>query len=172
MRSLFLALLLTSVLACGKSAPPPVEAAANAAAPAFTAKDGANKSVTLSDLRGSLVVVYFYPKDETPGCTKEACAFRDAFAEYGKRNIKIVGVSQDSEASHAQFRAKYNLPFLLVADTDGAVTKAYGVGSTLGMSSRVTFLVDTEGKIVRSWPNVDPGVHAQEVLAAADELKK
>jgi thioredoxin-dependent peroxiredoxin len=136
-------------------------------APEFSAKDADGKTVKLQDLRGSLVVVYFYPKDETPGCTKEACAFRDAFAEYTKRGIKIVGVSQDSEESHKQFRTKHQLPFLLVADTDGAISKAFNVKSTMGMSSRVTYLLDREGKIVRNWPDVDPGVHAAEVLAFA-----
>jgi thioredoxin-dependent peroxiredoxin len=173
-------LSLVSVVGCSKNSPPPAaDVSAPSAtpqtarlAPDFTAKDGAGNTVRLQDLKGNTVVVYFYPKDETPGCTKEACAFRDSFAEYTKQNVKIVGVSQDSEASHGQFRTKYKLPFLLVADTDGAVTKAYGVGSTMGMSARVTFLVDREGKIVRSWPDVDPGVHAQEVLAAAAALPK
>jgi thioredoxin-dependent peroxiredoxin len=189
MKTLSLSLLCTFALAlpaCAKSAPsasvspspnstpestPAVaQAASMQTAADFTATDGAGARSKLSDMKGSLVVVYFYPKDETPGCTKEACAFRDSFAEYTKRGIKIVGISQDGEESHKQFRTKYNLPFLLVADTDGAVTKAYGVGSTFGMSSRVTFLVDKQGKIAKSWPNVDPGVHAQEVLAAAGAL--
>jgi thioredoxin-dependent peroxiredoxin len=147
------------------------DTAAKPVAAEFTAKDASGASVKLQDLRGSLVVLYFYPKDDTPGCTKEACAFRDAFAEYGKRGIKIVGVSQDSEESHKLFRTKHQLPFPLVADTDGSVSKAYGVGSTFGMSSRVTFLIDRDGKIAHSWPNVDPGVHSQEVLAFASTLK-
>jgi peroxiredoxin Q/BCP len=124
--------------------------------------------LALSSVRGHLVVVYFYPKDETPGCTKEACAFRDWFAKYEARQVTIFGVSRDSAQRHEEFRAKHNLPFPMVADEDGAVARAYGVPSILGMSSRMTFLVSKDGKIVRVWPNVDPGVHAQEVLAAID----
>jgi thioredoxin-dependent peroxiredoxin len=178
-----ISLAILSSVGCSKNSPPPgtdvgstpsTSAMPQAArvAPDFAAKDGAGGTVRLQDLKGTTVVVYFYPKDETPGCTKEACAFRDSFAEYTKQNVKIVGVSQDSEASHAQFRNKYKLPFLLAADTDGSITKAYGVGSTMGMSARVSFLVDREGKIAQSWPDVDPGVHAQEVLAAAAKLPK
>ncbi|MGA2450055.1 MAG: peroxiredoxin [Polyangiaceae bacterium] len=131
-----------------------------------TAADG--KASTLSSVRGHVAVVYFYPKDETPGCTKEACAFRDWFAKYEARQVTIFGVSRDSARRHEEFRAKHNLPFPLVADEDGALARAYGVPSVLGMSSRVTFLVGKDGKIMRVWPNVDPGVHAQEVLAAID----
>ena len=130
-----------------------------------TASDGS--STTLSAARGHAAVVYFYPKDETPGCTKEACAFRDAFTKYEARRVTIFGVSRDSEESHKKFRAKHSLPFPLVADEDGKIASAYGVSSTLGMASRVTFLVGADGTIVRSWPDVDPGVHADEVLAAA-----
>ena len=131
-----------------------------------TASDGS--STTLSAARGHAAVVYFYPKDETPGCTKEACAFRDAFIKYEARHVTIFGVSRDSEESHKKFRAKHSLPFPLVADENGSIASAYGVSSTLGMTSRVTFLVGTDGTIVRIWPDVDPGVHADEVLAAAE----
>jgi len=131
-----------------------------------TTRDG--RPAALSTLRGHAAVVYFYPKDETPGCTHEACAFRDAFAKYEERHVTIFGVSRDSEASHEQFRAKHSLPFPLVADEDGTVARAYGVVSTLGMASRVTFLVGKDGRIARVWPDVDPGVHAREVLAAVD----
>jgi peroxiredoxin Q/BCP len=130
------------------------------------ARDG--RPATLSSVRGHAAVVYFYPKDETPGCTHEACAFRDAFAKYEERHVTIFGVSRDSEASHEQFRSKHSLPFPLVADEDGRVARAYGVSSTLGMASRVTFLVGKDGRIARVWPDVDPGVHAREVLAAVD----
>jgi peroxiredoxin Q/BCP len=126
-------------------------------------------SVTrLSAVRGHPAVVYFYPKDETPGCTKEACAFRDAFDRYQALHVTVFGVSRDSKQSHAAFRNSHQLPFSLVADEDGAVTQAYGVSSTLGMSSRVTFLIGADGKVSRVWPDVDPGVHAKEVLAAIE----
>jgi thioredoxin-dependent peroxiredoxin len=131
-----------------------------------TTSDGG--STPLSAARGRAAVVYFYPKDETPGCTKEACAFRDVFKQYEARHVLIFGVSRDSEDSHKKFRAKHALPFPLVSDEDGAIANAYGVSSTFGMTSRVTFLVGTDGTIVRVWPDVDPGVHADEVLAAAE----
>jgi peroxiredoxin Q/BCP len=140
------------------------------AAPDLEGHDAQGKSVRLSERRGHVDVVYFYPKDETPGCTHEACAFRDAFDRYTARGITIFGVSRDSDASHEQFRHKNALPFPLVADEGGVVQRAYGVSGVLGMASRVTFLVGPDGKIARVWPDVDPGVHAAEVLAAAEAL--
>lgn len=131
-----------------------------------TGRDG--QPTALSAARGHAAVVYFYPKDETPGCTHEACAFRDAFARYQARHVTIFGVSRDSEADHEAFRANHALPFTLVADVDGRVARAYGVSSVLGMEARVTFLVDKDGRIARIWPNVDPGVHAVKVLEAID----
>jgi thioredoxin-dependent peroxiredoxin len=96
-------------------------------APNFAAKDANGEIVRLKDLRGQKVVLYFYPRDDTPGCTKEACSFRDAFAQFKRRNIRILGVSIDSEASHSKFTAKYKLPFTLIADPDHAIADAYGV---------------------------------------------
>lgn len=122
----------------------------------------------LSAVRGHPAVVYFYPKDETPGCTKEACAFRDAFSRYQALHVTVFGVSRDSKQSHAAFRTSHQLPFSLVSDESGAVTQAYGVSNTLGMASRVTFLIGADGKVARVWPDVDPAVHAQEVLAAVE----
>ena len=116
-----------------------------AVAPDFEAKDAEGKTVRLSDGKDHARVVYFYPKDDTPGCTKEACAFRDAWNEYTKRGVWVFGVSRDSEESHRKFRETHKLPFPLAA--------------------RVTFLVDKDGKIAREWPEVDPAVHAAEVLA-------
>lgn len=142
-----------------------------APAPDLSGKDERGAVVGLRDYRGSAVVVYFYPKDETPGCTKEACAFRDNYQAFETKGVHILGVSQDTEEIHRQFRTKFKLPFALVADADGAITRAYGVKSTLGMSSRVTFLVDGQGRIAKIWPDVDPVVHATEVLAAASALK-
>ena len=127
--------------------------------------------VKLSALEGQLAIVYFYPKDGTPGCTQEACAFRDAFERYEEAGIVIFGVSGDHAASHRTFRAEHELPFPLVADVDGKVMAAYGVPSPLGMASRVTFLVGRDGKIARVFRDVDPGVHAEEVLAAVQKLE-
>jgi peroxiredoxin Q/BCP len=142
-------------------------------APDFTVKDENGETVRLKDLRGQKVVLYFYPKDDTPGCTKEACAFRDAFADYKKRNIKVLGVSLDSEASHKKFATKYKLPFTLLADTDHAISDAYGVygqkkfmGRSYMGVNRMTFLIDEKGKIKKVFEKVKPEDHAQEVLDA------
>src|SRR5437762_12627352 len=97
-----------------------------ASAPAFTTKDTNGETVPVKDLRGQKVVLYFYPKDDTPGCTKEACAFRDSFAKFKKRGIEVLGVSLDSEKSHQKFINKYDLPFRLLADTDRAISESYG----------------------------------------------
>ena len=131
-------------------------------APDFTVKDGNGETVRLKDLRGQKVVLYFYPKDDTPGCTKEACSFRDAFAEYKKQKIKVLGVSLDSEEKHKKFAAKYKLPFTLLADTDHAVSDAYGVygqkkfmGRSYMGINRVTFLIfpfSSIRKVIRFTP--------------------
>jgi peroxiredoxin Q/BCP len=126
----------------------------------------------LSSTRGHAAVVYFYPMDATPGCTREACAFRDAFDRYGALGVTIFGVSQDSAQSHRRFSEQQQLPFPLVADEDGSVTRSYGVPSRIGLSSRVTFLIDAGGRVARVWPDVDPGVHANQVLAAIAELTR
>jgi len=140
-----------------------------ASAPDFQATTKQGDPVKLSALEASdhAVVVYFYPKDETPGCTKEACAFRDAWNKFESEHVGIVGVSRDTEKSHREFVKNHDLPFPLAADEDGAIAKAYGVKSTMGYSERVSFLVGKDGKILKVWPKVDPAVHADEVLAAA-----
>lgn len=142
-------------------------------APDFTLKDANGEAVRLKDLRGQKVVLYFYPKDDTPGCTKEACSFRDAFADYKKRNIKVLGVSLDSEASHKKFATKYKLPFTLLADPDHAIADAYGVygqkkfmGRTYMGVKRMTFLIDEKGKVKKVFEKVKPEEHGQEVLQA------
>jgi thioredoxin-dependent peroxiredoxin len=142
-------------------------------APDFTVKDANGETVRLKDLRGQKVVLYFYPKDDTPGCTKEACSFRDAFAAYKKRNIRVLGVSTDSEASHQKFANKYKLPFTLLADTDHAIADAYGVygqkkfmGRSYMGINRMTFLIDEKGKIKKVFEKVKPEDHASEVLEA------
>ena len=146
------------------------------AAPDFAAKDANGEIVRLKDLRGQKVVLYFYPRDDTPGCTKEACSFRDAFAQFKRRNIRILGVSVDSEASHSKFTAKYKLPFTLIADPDHAIADAYGVygekkfmGRTYLGVKRITYLIDEKGKIKKVFEKVKPEEHAQEVLDAFEE---
>ena len=142
-------------------------------APNFTARDANGELLRLKDLRGQKVVLYFYPKDDTPGCTKEACSFRDAFAEFKKRDIKVLGVSVDSEASHKKFAAKYKLPFTLLADPDHSIADAYGVygekkfmGRTYMGVKRITFLIDEKGKVKKVFEKVKPEEHARDVLEA------
>ena len=142
-------------------------------APDFTVTDGEGKTVRLKDLRGKKVVLYFYPKDDTPGCTKEACAFRDSYSKFRKRGIEVFGVSLDSEKSHQKFSRKYDLPFRLLADTDRAVSERYGtygekkfMGRTYMGNHRMTFLIDEKGKIKKIFSKVKPEEHADEVLDA------
>jgi peroxiredoxin Q/BCP len=141
-----------------------------APAPDLTGTTRAGEQLRLSGVRGHAAVVYFYPMDSTPGCTREACAFRDVFERYSALGVTIFGVSQDSAHSHRRFSEREQLPFPLVADVDGSVTRAYGVPSRIGLSSRVTFLVDASGRVARVWPDVDPGVHANQVLSAIADL--
>lgn len=145
-------------------------------APAFTTKDAEGDTVRLKDFRGQKVVLYFYPKDDTPGCTKEACSFRDAFSKFKKRGIQVFGVSPDGEASHKKFAAKYKLPFTLLADTDHAISDTYGVygqkkfmGRTYMGVNRTTFLIDEKGKIKKVFKKVKPEEHAGEVLEAFED---
>ena len=146
---------------------------AGTTAPDFKTTNTNGENVKLKDYRGKKVVLYFYPKDDTPGCTKEACSFRDAFADFKKRGIEVIGVSTDSEASHKRFTAKYKLPFTLLADTDHSIADAYGVygekkfmGRTYMGVKRMTFLIDEKGKIRKVFEKVKPEEHAQEVLEA------
>lgn len=147
-----------------------------ATAPVFKTTDETGETVSLKDLRGQKVVLYFYPKDDTPGCTKEACSFRDAFSKFKKRDIKILGVSPDNEKSHQKFITKYKLPFTLLADTDHSIADAYGVwgekkfmGRTYMGIHRTTFLIDEKGKIKKIFEKVKPEDHADEVLEAFSE---
>src|SRR5262245_16206578 len=143
-----------------------------AAAPDVAGTYAKGASFKLSAQKGKFAIVYFYPKDDTPGCTKEACAFRDAFDKFVAAGVTIVGVSRDSEPSHKAFQQKYTLPFPLVADTSGAVQKAYRVPDSIwGKTKRVSFLVGPDGKIARVFPDVDPGVHAKELLGIISKLK-
>ena len=133
-------------------------------APNFTVKDTNGNTVQLSDFKGKTVVLYFYPKDDTPGCTKEAQGFRDSYPEYQGKDMVVLGVSTDDEASHKKFTEKYGLPFKLLADVDGAITKAYDVDGG-GYAKRVTYIIDGEGKISQVFDKVNTTSHAQDILA-------
>ena len=134
-------------------------------APGFTVKDTNGNTVSLSDFKGKTVVLYFYPKDDTPGCTKQACSFRDATAEYKNKDVVVLGVSADDEASHQAFTQKYNLTFPLLADTEKTLIKDYDVDGG-GYAKRVTYVIDGEGKIVHVDASVNTSSHASDVLAA------
>ena len=145
-------------------------------APDFSVADESGKTVRLKDLRGKKIVLYFYPKDDTPGCTKEACSFRDSFSKFKKRGIEVLGVSLDSEKSHQKFIDKYKLPFRLLADTDRKLSESFGtygekkfMGRAYMGNHRMTFLIDEKGKIKKILSKVKPEDHAAEVLAAFDQ---
>jgi len=138
--------------------------AVGTAAPTFTANDSEGNSVSLTDLKGKIVVLYFYPKDDTPGCTREAQSFRDTYGEYQGKDIAVLGVSMDDEASHKAFKEKYGLPFTLLADPDGTITKAYDVDGG-GYSKRVTYVINGEGVIDKVFGKVKADTHATDVLA-------
>ena len=142
-------------------------------APPFSLPDGAGGTLDSASLAGKTWVLYFYPRDDTPGCTKEACSFRDHWAELQARGIVVLGVSGDSVASHAKFAKKYSLPFPLLADTDHAVSVAWGTWGekvlygkkSIGMK-RTTFLVGPDGRVRKVWKKPKTDVHAEEILAA------
>ncbi|MBC8045005.1 MAG: thioredoxin-dependent thiol peroxidase [Rhizobacter sp.] len=140
-------------------------------APAFQTTDQDGLPVTLNDFKGMRVVLYFYPKDDTPGCTKEACAFRDNFKAFKDAGIEILGVSIDTEAKHKKFAEKYDLPFRLLADTDKKIVEAYGVwgkkkfmGREYMGTNRITYVIDEQGNIEHVFPRVKPDAHAMEIL--------
>ena len=142
-------------------------------APDFTLPSDDGRTVALKDLRGTKVVLYFYPKDDTPGCTREACSFRDNLGRVTTKGAAVFGVSRDSLQSHAKFRGKYGLNFPLLSDGDGRVTEAYGVWKEKNLYGRkswgierTTFLIDEGGRIARIWPRVKVDGHVDEVLAA------
>jgi thioredoxin-dependent peroxiredoxin len=138
-------------------------------APNFSVKDTSGKTVTLSDYQGQNVVLYFYPKDDTPGCTKEACSFRDNYTAYQGKAIVVLGVSVDDEASHQLFTQKFNLPFPLLADTNAFITKAYDVETYKNdvlYAKRVTYVIDPSGKISHVFDSINTETHAQDILSA------
>ena len=148
-----------------------------AEAPAFTAATDGGDTLSLESLRGRKVVLYFYPKDDTPGCTKEACGFRDLLPDFSALDAEILGVSKDSVAKHDKFKAKYDLPFRLVSDGDGTICEAYGTWVEKSMYGRkymgidrATFLIDESGIIKGIWRKVKVKGHVDEVLEAAKAL--
>lgn len=145
-------------------------------APEFSLISDENKMISLNDLRGKKILLYFYPKDDTPGCTREACDFRDAFSEFNEKNTVIIGISKDSPERHQKFKQKYQLPFILLADKNADVCEAYGVidkkslfGKTFLGIKRSTFLIDENGIIRAIWRNVKVNGHKKQVL---DELNQ
>jgi len=149
----------------------------NTKSPDFKLLNNEGEKISLSDFRGKPVVLYFYPKDDTPGCTTEACNFRDDYEEYRKQGIVIIGVSPDSVKSHIKFTSKHSLPFLLLADEDHKVCEMYGVWGKKKMFGkeyfgvlRTTFLIDIDGNIVKVFKGVKPAKHNKEVIAAFNEL--
>jgi thioredoxin-dependent peroxiredoxin len=142
-------------------------------APAFSLKDQAGQTVKLAELKGHYVVVYFYPKDDTPGCTVEACSFRDEHTKLQKAGAVVLGVSPDDEKSHQKFIKKHSLPFQLLVDADHAMAEKYGAWGEKNMYGkkymgilRSTVLIDPEGKVAKVWPKVKPDGHAEDVLAS------
>lgn len=140
-------------------------------APDFTLLDQDGVSQSLKTYRGKYVLLYFYPKDDTPGCTKEACTIAEVYNDFSKLNVVVLGVSKDTPSSHKKFAEKYSLPFTLLSDTDAAVIETYGAwqektmfGKTALGISRISYLIDPEGKIVKVYPKVDPASHALEIL--------
>lgn len=148
-------------------------------APAFKLPDQEGKTHALKDYAGKWVTLYFYPKDDTPGCTKEACSFRDNFATLKRAGIVVLGVSVDPVKKHAKFVEKYSLPFTLLSDENKEVVEKYGVwgkkkfmGREYMGTLRTTFLIDPQGKIAKVYENVKPDAHAEEILTDVKQLKK
>ncbi len=147
-------------------------------APAFRLLDQDGQEHTLAEVKGQWALVYFYPKDDTPGCTKEACGIRDSFPKFKKLGLTVFGVSVDSVKKHAKFVEKYQLPFTLLADEQKEMVEAYGVwgkkkfmGREYMGTNRVSFLIDPKGKIAKVYPQVKPEAHAEEVLADVKALQ-
>ena len=135
-------------------------------APDFELESDTGETVRLSDLRGKPVVLYFYPKDDTPGCTRQACGIRDAWGEFERAGAEVLGISADTQASHERFKAKYSLPFTLLADPEGRLGEPYGVAKEGKRSyERSTFVIDADGNVAKIMRRVSPDTHADDVLA-------
>lgn len=170
-RNLAFGLVWLLLTACGSAQSAGTLLREGAEAPDFLAMDQNGEMRQLRALnQDRAVVLFFYPRDGTPGCTREACAFRDAWDRLQATGAIVVGVSTDDVASHRAFAEEHNLPFPLLADPDGDVLRLYGVPTTLGMAARVTYVIDREGKIAHVFPDVDPAVHADEVLEVLARL--
>lgn len=164
-----LAWMLGAALVVGGTAARADSPAVGVAAPDFTLPDQQGKPHALADYRGKWLVLYFYPKNDTPGCTTEACSFRDGHAQIQALGAQVLGVSVDDTASHLAFAKKYKLPFTLLADADGAVADRYGALTNLALikfAKRQTFLIDPQGVVRQRWLKVDPDAHVAEVIAA------
>jgi peroxiredoxin Q/BCP len=178
-----LSLSLGLTVACSRQSSPPAPGSATTVAsgtsatgattevtvgqppPDFTAKDQNGVELKLSALKGKPVVIYFYPKDETPGCTKEACAFRDSFKEMEKKGAVLIGISTDTAESHKAFAKHHELPFHLVSDESGTIAKSFGVPNRAGFLGRQTFVIGPDGNVKKIYRDVDVSKHASEVLA-------
>lgn len=147
--------------------------AAGAPAPDFSLEDQNGRRVSSADLRGRNVIVYFYPKDDTPGCTREACSFRDQYTDFTDAGAEVYGISSDSPASHRAFAAKYELPFTLLSDPGGKVREAFGVPATLGLlPGRVTYVIDKQGVIRHAFNSqLSPARHVAEALQVLGRLR-
>jgi len=139
-------------------------------APDFTLTSSEGAPVSLRNFRGKTVILYFYPKDFTPGCTKEACSFRDDYSEFIKRNVAVIGVSYDKPERHAEFRLKFTLPYVLLSDNEKKVSKMYGTEG-ISTAKRVTYVINKEGKIIEVYPDVNVNNHAKEILELLDNIK-
>lgn len=165
-RFLLLLVTLMAISACDKSN----LLQPGTPAPDATLQDQDGTLRNLAAFRGQPLLVYFYPKDDTPGCTTEACSFRDVWDRYQSAGVAVVGVSADDSESHKKFAQKHSLPFPLLADTDHELADAFGVPATAGYFARVSFLIDKDGVIRHVYPDVDPGVHADDVLKEVQRL--
>ncbi|EFD92653.1 MAG: alkyl hydroperoxide reductase/ Thiol specific antioxidant/ Mal allergen [Candidatus Parvarchaeum acidophilus ARMAN-5] len=132
--------------------------------PDFNLKSDDDKTVSLLDIKGKESIIYFYPKDDTPGCTKEACSFRDNINSFKSLGIPIFGISVDSVESHKKFKQKYSIPFTLLSDKDKTLISKLGIKTLIGIASRVTFVLDKDAKIKKIYPKVSPDGHAEEIL--------
>lgn len=178
LRPLLLFIAVAAAAACSRKAddgppstpPPAAPLAAGNRAPDFTAKAFDGSEVKLSSMRGKPVVVYFYPKDETPGCTAEAAAFQAASTDFASHGAEIIGVSMDDDDSHRAFASRHGLKFRLVSDKDGQLAAKFGVPTSMGVAKRTTFVIDREGVIARTFEDVNVNAHDVDVLEVVKDL--
>ena len=164
--------LLLSLLALPLAPAAAAELAIGSPAPAFRLQDQHDAWISLADQKGKWLVLYFYPMDDTPGCTTEACEFRDDIFAFRKLGVTVLGVSVQGVASKKKFSEKHGLPFSLLADTDKQVAKAYGVLNFIGIANRETFIIDPQGRVAKHYPSVSPKEHSKELLAELNRLVK